>query len=160
MTDWCLYGEAVTAEGELFKMAPDIVIVNVPETVLDRQGIFRFLKSKVGRKEFGLLSGKMVARKHWGTMKLYSRLGKILIGMGFYQKYFEDRLTLIQLAREIPEELRRGFLAFGDGFLIRFYDWNGGSDEVLMKKEFAIRQPELAESLISKIGDDNSEEKG
>jgi len=147
MTDWCLYGEAVDAEGEFYAMAPDIVIVNVPKTIIDRKGIFRFLKNTVDKKEIEILSRKFISKKYWGTMKLYTRWGKLLTHLGFHQKYYQDRLTLINLARETPADLKKGFLAFGNGFLVRYYDWNGGNDEDLLKIDFAIRHPDLAGTL-------------
>jgi len=148
MADWCLYGEATDADGESYAMAPDIVIINVPDkTVLNRKNLFHFLKNQVGKKGLKILTRKTVSRKYWGTMKLYSRWGRILTRLGFYQQYYQDYLTLISLTGEVPEDLKKGFLTFGKGFLVRFYDWTGRNDEDQMKKEFTVRHPGLMGSF-------------
>ena len=148
MTDWCLYGEATDIDGESYSMAPDIVIVNVPdEMVLSRRKLFRFLRKRagLGRRELELLKRKELAPTYWGFKELYTPWGKFLRRLGFYQQCNQDRLTLIPLRGELPADLKLGFLAFGTGFLVRFYDWAGCNDENQLKMQFSFRHPGLME---------------
>ena len=122
MVDWCLYGEALDKNGNSFSMAPNIVIVNVPEKIsLNRRSFFHFLKNKVTEKDLAMLKG-------------------IKTSQGY-------RLNLISLAGEIPQELKRGFDAFGIGALVGFYDWLESTERYQIGMEFAGRHPDLIDIL-------------
>lgn len=154
MTDWCLYGEATDVDGEYYPMAPDIVIVNVPdEMALSRRKVFRFLKKQVGvgKRDHEIIRRKAIAPRYWGIKELYTVWGRFLRRVGFYREFYKDRLTLIPLRGEIPEDLKKGFWTFGSGFLVIFYDWAGCNDETQLKKEFSARHPGLMEPCKQKL---------
>jgi hypothetical protein len=151
MADWCMYSEAVDKDGECYSMAPDLVIVNVPDDLLlNRRRVFRFLKRRVSKRDLQFMKRRVVSPEYWSSRKFYSRWGRFMTWIGFYRKFYKDCSTLFSLAGEIPEDLKRGFIAFGGyetyekGYLIRYFDWTESiQDEDSIMWAFASRHPEL-----------------
>ena len=146
MVDWCLFSEGLDKNGVIYPMCPDIVIVNVPDrTALNIRKLIRFLKKQIPDQDLKWITIKTTLRQYWRLTSIFGGcIVKILTDLGFLRKFYRENYTLVSLANEIPYNLKQGFMVFGIEYLIGFYDWTGASDKNQMKRDFAIRHPDLA----------------